>query len=129
MTNDDDTGDDAGTTDHRIEQPSVDDLAAIGARLGDDGAAWTAALRAFGSYGIDADRDPSDTTAQEIVAGQVYAELDDADPAATDTVQSFVERFAAVYDLNDTEAIGTLLGREKTERRAYEGRLAFQGDG
>ena len=115
-------------TDDRTDQPSVDDLAAVGARLGDDGAAWTAALRAFGSYGIDSDRDPSDTAVHEIVAGQVYATLDDPDPAATDPVQTFVERFAAVYDLTDESAIGTLLGREKTERRAYEGRLAFQGE-
>jgi len=115
-------------TDGRIEQPSVDDLAAIGARLGDDGDAWTAAIRAFGSYGINSGRDPSDTAVQEIVAGQVYAELDDPDPAATDAVQTFVERFAAVYDLNDAEAIGALLARESTEKRAYEGRLAFQGE-
>jgi len=127
MTNDDHTGLDAGTTDDSTEQPSVDDLAAVGARLGDDGAAWTTALRAFGSYGISPDRDPTDPAVLEFAADQVYAELEDPDPAATDTVQSFVERFAAVYDLNDTEGIGTLLGREKTERRAYEGRLAFQG--
>jgi hypothetical protein len=124
----DDTGTDAGTTDGRIENPSVDDLAAVGARLGDDGAAWTAALRAYGSYGINSGRDPSDTAVQEIVAGQVYAELPKPDPAATDTVQTFVERFARVYDLDDAEAIGTLLGREQTEQQAYEGRLAFQGD-
>jgi hypothetical protein len=122
------TGDDAGTTDGRIEQPSVDDLAAVGARLGDDGAAWTAALRAFGSHGIDSDRDPSDDAVLEVVAGQVYAGLPNPDPAATHTVQTFVERFAAVYSLDDEDAISRLLARESTEKQAYEGRLAFQGD-
>ena len=120
MTQESHTGD-------STKQPSVDDLAAIGARLEDDGTAWATALRAFGSYGINPDREPIDTAVQEVVAGQVYAELEDPHPAATNTVQSFVERFVAVYGLTDKKAIDTLLGREKTERRAYEGRLAFQG--
>jgi hypothetical protein len=121
------TNDDTGTTDERTEQPTVDDLAAVGARLGDDGTAWTAALRAFGSYGINEGRSPSDTAVLEVVAGQVYATLDDPDPAATSTVQTFVKRFAAVYSLDDGDAIDRLLGRESWEMQTYEGRLAFQG--
>jgi hypothetical protein len=128
MTTDDDTGQQAGTTDGRIEQPSVDDLAAVGARLGDDGTAWKAALRAFASYGISAGHKPRDSAVLEAVAGQVYATLDDPDPAATGTVRTFTERFAAVYGLDDADAVSRLLGREPHEKQAYEGRLAFQGD-
>jgi len=128
MTNDDHTGTDAGTTDDRTEQQTIDDLAAVGARLEDGGEAWTAALRAIASYGVDDGRDPADETVREIVAGQVYATLDDPDPAATDDVEAFVERFIDVYELDDAGAVDRLLGRESWEQRAYQGRLAFQGE-
>jgi hypothetical protein len=128
MTTDDPTGTDAGTTtdDAPTDEPTLDDLAAVGAQLDDDGTAWKAAARAFGSY---PDRDPTADGVLEIVAGQVYATLDESDPAAADTVETFVERFQRVYELDDADAVATLLGRESYERQAYEGRLAFQDGG
>jgi hypothetical protein len=105
------------------DDPTLDDLAATGAQLDDDGTAWKAAARAFGSY---PDRDPTADGVLEIVAGQVYATLDTPEPAAADTVETFVERFRRVYELDDADAIARLLGREAYEKRAYEGRLAFQ---
>jgi hypothetical protein len=110
------------------DAPTLDDLAAVGAQLDDDGTAWTAAARAFGSYGIDPDRDPTDNYVHEVACGQVYATLDAPDPAATPTVETFVDRFTAVYELTDADAVATLLGREGYEKQGYEGRLAFQGE-
>jgi hypothetical protein len=109
------------------EDPTTDDLAATGAQLDDDGTAWKAACRAFAAYGID--RDPTDAVVHEVVCGQVYAALDDPEPAATPTVETFVDRFQAVYQLDDADAVATLLDREGYEKRGYEGRLAFQDGG
>jgi hypothetical protein len=112
-----------------MSDPTLDDLAAVGAQLDDDGAAWTAAARAFGSYGINPDRSPTDDYVRETVCGQVYATLDAPEPAATSTVETFVDRFAAVYELDDADAVATLLDRQGYEKQGYEGRLAFQDGG
>jgi len=111
------------------DDPTLDDLARVGAQLDDDGTAWKTAVRAFASYAINRSHNPLDTVVREAVAGQVYASLDTPEPAATPTVETFVERFTAVYELDDADAVATLLDREGYEKRGYEGRLAFQDGG
>ena len=98
------------------------ELAELGARLGDDGSLWRAALRALasprGDFGTGRHL--------HMVAGRVYAEarFDDSTPARS---QEFVEAFVDCYGLEELDDVDDLLGRESFERANYEGQLAFVG--
>jgi len=102
------------------------DLARLGVALGDDGNLWRVTLRALGSPG---GHEPLSPEHREMVAGQLYAEVERDDvPAseAVELVEDYVDTFLAVYSLTSLKDIDDLLGREQFDRDNYQGQLAME---
>jgi len=101
------------------------DLARLGVTLGDDGNLWRLTLRALASPG---GKEPLSPEHREMVAGQLYAEVEREDVPAVELAEDYVSTFVDVYRLADLKDVDELLGRERFERDNYQGRLALERD-